>query len=48
MWRHRLLVALSHVEDLLLCAKHLFVDARASRGVEPGPENRRHHATKVQ
>jgi hypothetical protein len=48
MWRNRPLVAVAPVRDLLLCAKHLFVDARASGGVEPGPENRHHHATKVQ
>ena len=42
-----LLVAGTPVRDLLLGAKHLFVDARAS-GELGRAENRHYHATKVQ
>jgi hypothetical protein len=46
MWRNRLLVCLSPVGDLLLCAKHLFVDARAAWQRRHGVNSRHHHDRK--
>jgi hypothetical protein len=48
VWRNRLLVAVLPVRDLLLCAKHLFVDASTSGKLNPGLNSRHHHATKVE
>jgi hypothetical protein len=45
---HRSLVAFRAVRDLLLRAKHLFVDASTSGKLNPGLNSRRHHATKVE
>jgi hypothetical protein len=45
---HRSLVGFRPVQDLLLRAKHLFVDASASGKLNPGPNSRHHHATKVE
>ena len=40
-WRFRFLVALATVRDLLLCAKHLFVEATQARSCWSGPSVRR-------